>query len=131
MKQFVEVMKTEDDKWVGAKEKSFQMALEAQAWLSKRVDGMLQKGQLLVFVSTIACAEESGATWSSSVFLFRISQNFKDFLGKRTEFIHGDLDQGTFRSCAPGFPTFFKRCSSRFQLPELDLAGVCVQAAAY
>ena len=43
---------------------------------------MLAKGQLLVFVNTIACAEE-------------ISQNFKDFLNKRTEFIHGDLDQGS------------------------------------
>eukprot|EP00913_Durusdinium_trenchii_P028247 g26481.t1 len=42
---------------------------------------MLQKGQLLVFVKSIASAEE-------------LSQNFQDFLGKKTEFLHGDLDQG-------------------------------------
>jgi hypothetical protein len=24
----------------------------------------------------------------------RLSQNFQDFLGKKTEFLHGDLDQG-------------------------------------
>ncbi|CAK9003311.1 ATP-dependent RNA helicase DDX42 (DEAD box protein 42) (RNA helicase-like protein) (RHELP) (RNA helicase-related protein) (RNAHP) (SF3b DEAD box protein) (Splicing factor 3B-associated 125 kDa protein) (SF3b125), partial [Durusdinium trenchii] len=66
VQQFVDVLKSEDEKW---------------AWLSKRVDGMLQKGQLLVFVKSIASAEE-------------LSQNFQDFLGKKTEFLHGDLDQG-------------------------------------
>ncbi|CAE7405503.1 ddx42, partial [Symbiodinium pilosum] len=68
VQQFVEVLKNDDEKW-------------ASAWLSKRVDGMLQKGQLLVFVKSIASAEE-------------ISQNFQDFLEKKTEFLHGDLDQG-------------------------------------
>ncbi|CAE7865715.1 RH24 [Symbiodinium microadriaticum] len=66
VQQFVEVLKNDDEKW---------------AWLSKRVDGMLQKGQLLVFVKSIASAEE-------------LSQNFQDFLEKKTEFLHGDLDQG-------------------------------------
>eukprot|EP00435_Cladocopium_sp_Y103_P065601 s563_g27.t1 len=66
VQQFVEVLKTDDEKW---------------AWLSKRVDTMLQRGQLLVFVKSIHSAEE-------------LSQNFQDFLGKKTEFLHGDLDQG-------------------------------------
>ena len=31
-------------------------------------------------------------------FWLRLSQNFQDFLGKKTEFLHGDLDQGA--SCS-------------------------------
>ena len=33
----------------------------------------------------------TGGFHSSGV---RLSQNFQDFLGKKTEFLHGDLDQG-------------------------------------
>jgi len=63
--QSVEVLKNDDEKW---------------AWLSKRADAMLVKGQVLIFVKSIASAEE-------------LTQNFADFLGKKTEFLHGDLDQ--------------------------------------
>jgi len=64
--QEVAVLNKEEDKW---------------AWLSKRVDGMLVKGQVLIFVKSISSAEE-------------LTQNFTDFLDKKTEFLHGDLDQG-------------------------------------
>lgn len=63
--QSVEIMKKEEDKW---------------AWLAKRIDGMLEKGQVLIFVKSIASAEE-------------LTQNFKDLLEKKTEILHGDLDQ--------------------------------------
>eukprot|EP00931_Biecheleriopsis_adriatica_P115835 TRINITY_DN91590_c0_g1_i1.p1 TRINITY_DN91590_c0_g1~~TRINITY_DN91590_c0_g1_i1.p1 ORF type:complete len:874 (-),score=197.63 TRINITY_DN91590_c0_g1_i1:74-2650(-) len=66
VKQFVEVLKNDDEKW---------------GWLSKKVDGMLERGQILIFVKSISSAEE-------------LTQNFQDFLGKKTEFLHGDLDQG-------------------------------------
>jgi len=63
--QSVVVLKTDDEKW---------------PWLSKHVDAMLAKGQLLVFVKSIASAEE-------------LAQNFSDFLEKKSVFLHGDLDQ--------------------------------------
>eukprot|EP00930_Biecheleria_cincta_P000980 TRINITY_DN10215_c1_g1_i1.p1 TRINITY_DN10215_c1_g1~~TRINITY_DN10215_c1_g1_i1.p1 ORF type:complete len:887 (+),score=162.60 TRINITY_DN10215_c1_g1_i1:136-2796(+) len=66
IQQHVEVLKNADAKW---------------EWLSKNVDKMLEKGQLLIFVKSIASAEE-------------LTQNFQDFLEKKTEFLHGDLDQG-------------------------------------
>jgi len=62
----VEVLKNDDEKW---------------AWLAKHVNGMVAKGQLLIFVKSIQSAEE-------------LTQNFTEFLGKKTEFLHGDLDQG-------------------------------------
>lgn len=63
--QHVDVLKSDEEKW---------------AWLAKRVDQFLQKGQVLIFVKSIASAEE-------------LTQNFTEFLGKKTEFLHGDLDQ--------------------------------------
>ncbi|CAK0825696.1 unnamed protein product [Prorocentrum cordatum] len=63
--QHVEVLKSDDEKW---------------DWMSKHIDGMLEKGQVLVFVKSIASAEE-------------LTQNFTDLLEKKTEFLHGDLDQ--------------------------------------
>lgn len=63
--QHVEILKNDDEKW---------------PWLSKSIDSMLQKGQVLIFVRSIESAEE-------------LTQNFKDFLDKKTEFLHGDLHQ--------------------------------------
>lgn len=65
--QFVEVLKNDEEKWT---------------WLSKRVMNMLAKGQVLVFVKSIASAEE-------------LAQNFMDFLELKSEFLHGDLDQAS------------------------------------
>eukprot|EP00929_Paragymnodinium_shiwhaense_P101706 TRINITY_DN6486_c0_g1_i1.p1 TRINITY_DN6486_c0_g1~~TRINITY_DN6486_c0_g1_i1.p1 ORF type:complete len:698 (+),score=212.24 TRINITY_DN6486_c0_g1_i1:68-2161(+) len=65
VEQSVEVLKNDEEKW---------------QLLSKKVDGMLAKGQVLIFVKSIASAEE-------------LTQNFTDFLDKKTEFLHGDLDQ--------------------------------------
>jgi len=67
VEQHIEVLRNDDEKW---------------AWLSKRVEEMLTKGQLLIFVKSIASAEE-------------LTQNFNDFLEKKTETLHGDLDQGS------------------------------------
>jgi len=64
--QTIAVVKNEDEKW---------------QWLSKQVPAMLAKGQVLVFVKSIASAEE-------------LAQNFKDFLNKESAFLHGDLDMG-------------------------------------
>lgn len=66
VEQMVDVLTKDEQKW---------------AWLSKRIDGFLEKGQVLIFVKSIASAEE-------------LTQNFTEFLGKKTEFLHGDLDQG-------------------------------------
>eukprot|EP00927_Polykrikos_kofoidii_P005177 TRINITY_DN12064_c0_g1_i1.p1 TRINITY_DN12064_c0_g1~~TRINITY_DN12064_c0_g1_i1.p1 ORF type:complete len:835 (+),score=216.82 TRINITY_DN12064_c0_g1_i1:224-2728(+) len=66
VEQKIEVVKNDDAKW---------------PWLSQRIDALLAKGQVLIFVKAIASAEE-------------LTQNFKDFLGKKTETLHGDLDQG-------------------------------------
>merc|ERR1711974_38323 len=66
VKQSVMVVKSDEDKW---------------PWLSKNLEAILAKGQVLIFVGSIASAEE-------------LTQNFEDFLGKRTVFLHGDLDQG-------------------------------------
>lgn len=64
--QHVEVFKDDDEKW---------------PWLAKNVNNMLLKGQVLIFVKSIASAEE-------------LTQNFTDFLDKKTEVLHGEMDQG-------------------------------------
>ena len=68
--------------------------------------------QLLVFVKSIASAEEPATQDALKILAWmivstaqklrrshlsplpRLSQNFQDFLEKKTEFLHGDLDQG-------------------------------------
>jgi len=66
IKQSIEVLDNDDAKW---------------SWLSQRVDGMLAKGQLLVFVKSKADTD-------------LMLQNFTDLLQKKAVGLHGDLDQG-------------------------------------
>lgn len=67
------------------------------SWLSKRVDTMLSKGQLLVFVNSIESAEE-------------LEQNFVDFLDKNAGNVHDGLDA---QECL--------RIVLEFQKGELDI----------
>lgn len=66
VKQTCLVMKDDQEKW---------------GWLAKNMDAMLGKGQVLIFVKSIATAEE-------------LTQNFKDFLEKSCVTLHGDMEQG-------------------------------------
>mmetsp|Transcript_53969 Transcript_53969/g.94690 ORF Transcript_53969/g.94690 Transcript_53969/m.94690 type:complete len:785 (+) Transcript_53969:138-2492(+) len=66
VKQTVAVVKNNDEKW---------------PWLSSRIEEILGKGQALIFVKSILSAEE-------------LTENFIEFLGKKTVTLHGDMDQG-------------------------------------
>lgn len=65
VKQSVAVLKNDAEKW---------------PWLSKRIDEILGKGQVLIFVKSIISAEE-------------LTENFMDFLGKKSVTLHGDMQQ--------------------------------------
>jgi len=80
--EFVEVLHDDADKW---------------PWLSKRVDSMLARAQVLIFVKSITVAEE-------------LTQSFTDFLDKSAEFVHGGLD-----------PAERMRVVGSFQKREIDV----------
>eukprot|EP00928_Gymnodinium_smaydae_P009735 TRINITY_DN13644_c0_g1_i1.p1 TRINITY_DN13644_c0_g1~~TRINITY_DN13644_c0_g1_i1.p1 ORF type:complete len:644 (-),score=176.53 TRINITY_DN13644_c0_g1_i1:9-1940(-) len=63
--QHVAVLDDEEAKW---------------GWLSGKIDGLLAKGQLLIFAKSIASAQA-------------ITANLKELAGKTAESLHGDLDQ--------------------------------------
>jgi len=64
--QVVEILKDDEAKW---------------PWLSQRVEGILAKGQLLIFVKSIQAAKE-------------ICENFAQLLQRKAEALHGELEQG-------------------------------------
>lgn len=66
VKQIVPVLENDDAKW---------------SWLAKRVEGMLSKGQLLIFVKERQDTEE-------------LVQNFNDLLQIKAAGLHGNMDQG-------------------------------------
>lgn len=66
VKQVVEVLQDEDAKW---------------PWLAQRIEGMLSKGQLLVFVKSKQAVDD-------------MVQKFEDLLQKKSVALHGDMDQG-------------------------------------
>lgn len=66
VKQSFEVLDDDDAKW---------------SWLAQRIDGMLAKGQLLIFVK-------------AKVDTDKLVQNFTDLLEKKAVALHGDMDQG-------------------------------------
>merc|ERR1719424_1807675 len=63
--QVVALLDDDDSKW---------------PWLSDRINQMIGKGQVLIFVKSIASAGD-------------LQKNFKELLAKNVEVLHGDLDQ--------------------------------------